>query len=225
MARVKETSLADELAAARQHYRTAVIPAPALAVMDAELARLTREGAGRAALAPGGLAPDFILPDATGHPVRLYDLLDAGPVVLTFYRGGWCPYCNLALRGLADIAPELTEHHARLVAVSPQLPDGSLATAEANDLPFPVLSDVGNATARAFGVAHGLSEELLAIYEGFGHGLADRNGPTGATELPLPGTFVIGTDRRVRYAFVPVDYTQRAEPREVLAAVVGARVG
>jgi peroxiredoxin len=127
-------------------------------------------------LKAGDRAPDFSLPDARGGYVHLNGLLAAGPVVLSFYQGGWCPYCNLELRALQQALPEITRLGATLVAVSPQTPDESLSTADRNALAFPVLSDAGSAAAKSFGIAYDLAEELRPIYTRFGHALPDKNG-------------------------------------------------
>lgn len=211
-----------ELDEARGHYRSTVIPAEALAIMDAETERLRATGLYDANRWLGTKAEDFILPDAQGNPVRLFDLLQSGPVILAFYRGAWCPYCSIALRGLQRQLQRLRALGAHLVAVSPQLPDGSLTTAERNSLAFPVLSDVRNNVARQFGLVFELSASLSDLYRGFGHPLEVVNGPEGARELPVPGTFVILTDGTIDYAFVDPDYTRRVEPADIvnrLAAV------
>ena len=163
-------------------------------------------------------APNFELPDATGKQVVLEELLAVGPVVLTFYRGGWCPYCNLELRALQAALPEFRAHNATLAAVSPQTPDQSLSTAEKNELEFTVLSDVGNTVAAKFGLVFTLPESLRPIYENFGIDLPAHNGDN-SFELPVPATYVIDQNRRVRYSFVNADYRQRAEPSELLAAL------
>ena len=148
----------------------------------------------------------------------LKDLLAAGPVVLSFYRGGWRPYCNLELRALQPALPEITRLGATLVAVSPQTPDESLSTAEKNALAFPVLSDAGSATAKSFGIAYDLAEELRPIYARFGHALPDKNGDESWV-LPIPATYVIDTDGTIALAFVDVDYRNRLEPAEILTAL------
>ena len=158
------------------------------------------------------------MPDARGGYVRLNGLLAAGPVVLSFYRGGWCPYCNLELRALQQALPEITRLGATLVAVSPQTPDESLSTAEKNALAFPVLSDAGSATAKSFGIAYDLAEELRPIYTRFGHALPDKNGDEGWV-LPIPATYVIDTDGTIALAYVDVDYRNRLEPAEILTAL------
>jgi peroxiredoxin len=140
--------------------RTAPVGRPAL--YEAKIEELRSSFAEERAIRTGDLAPDFTLPDPQGKDVSLGRLLGARPAVVTFYRGGWCPYCNIQLRAYQAVLPEMTALGARLVAISPQLPDGSLTTAEANELTFGVLGDVGNAVARNFGLVWSLPEELRA---------------------------------------------------------------
>lgn len=206
-----------ELDAARAKYRGEIIPAPALAVIDAEIEVLRVSGLEDRALKPGRVAPDFMLPDPKGRLVRLHSLLSQGPVVLVFYRGGWCPYCNLHLRGFQRALPELKKFGAQVVAVSPQLPDNSLSTQEKDQLTFPVLSDVGNKVATRFGVVFQLGEQLQELYRRFGHPLDLFNGPDGKQHLPLPATFLIDRKGRIRLAHVDADYTQRLDPDDVVA--------
>ena len=173
------------------------------------------------ALGVGQSAPEFALPDAQGAEVRLSQLRAEGPVVISFYRGGWCPYCNLELRAYAERMTAFTEAGVRLVAISPQTPDASLTLVERAELPFTVLSDVGNVVAASFGLVHEVPAELNAVYAGNGFDLAGDNAqaPDDIT-LPLPATYVIGRDGTVRFAAVSADYTERADPDEVLAAAV-----
>jgi peroxiredoxin len=179
---------------------------------------LAASGISRRALKAGDRAPDFLLPDARGGHIRLRSLLAKGPVVVSFYRGGWCPYCNLELRALQGALPEMKLLGAELVAISPETPDGTLSTAEKNELTFPVLSDVGSATAKAFGIVFDLAEELRPIYTLFGHALPNRNGDD-SWALPIPATFVLDREGVVAVAFVDVDYRNRLEPAEVVAAL------
>jgi peroxiredoxin len=206
-----------ELDAARAKYRGEIIFAPALAVIDAEIEVLRVSGLEDRALKPGHVAPDFMLPDPKGRLVRLHSLLSQGPVVLVFYRGGWCPYCNLHLRGFQRALPELKKFGAQVVAVSPQLPDNSLSTQEKDQLTFPLLSDVGNKVARRFGVVFQLGDQLQELYRRFGHPLDLFNGPDGEQHLPLPATFLIDRKGRIRLAHVDADYTQRLDPDDVVA--------
>jgi peroxiredoxin len=132
-----------ELDPARAKYRGQIIPKTALAIMDAETARVTASNLASDALKTGDSAPHFILPAAHGEPLRLYSLLRDGPVVVVFYRGGWCPYCNLHLRGFQGRLTQFRERGVQIVAISPRLPDNSLSTQEKNELAFPVLSAAG----------------------------------------------------------------------------------
>jgi peroxiredoxin len=207
-------SLAAELEAFRAEFKTKV-PAEireAMARADNELAA---SGILDRALKAGDAAPDFSLPDARGGSVRLSELLANGPVVLSFYRGGWCPYCNMELRALQQHQAAFSAQGAALVALSPQKPDESLSTAEKNALAFSVLSDVGSAVAKAFGVAFDLADELRPIYARFGHALPDRNGVDNWT-LPIPATYVIDRDQTIAFGFVDVDYRRRLEPSEIV---------
>ena len=208
-----------EMDFARELHREKKIPKRALKIMDAATAELVNNSVASHALHPGDLAPDFILPDADGRTVRLYTELKKGPVVLVFYRGGWCVYCKVHLRGFQKALPEFKAAGARVLAISPQLPDQSLTTREKDKLAFPVLSDVGLHTTRAFGVAFELPKRLLDLYADFGHPLQTFNGVEGSKELPMPATFLIGADRIIAYAHVEADYTRRSEPLEILDLV------
>jgi peroxiredoxin len=208
-----------ELDAARAKYRGKIIPKPALAIMDAETARLAASNLTGGALKTGDSVPDFILPDAHGELVRLCSLLTDGPVILVFYRGGWCPYCNLHLRGFQRRLSEIRALGAQIVAISPELPDNSLSTREKNELAFPVLSDVGNKVAREFGIVFELSDDLIELYRQFGHPLEDVNGPSGNRELPVPATFLIDGKGIIRLTHVDVDYTRRLDLDDVLEAL------
>jgi peroxiredoxin len=206
-----------EMKVARAKYRGQIIPKPALAIMDAEISRLAVSNLTARALKVGDSAPDFILPDVHGEPVRLRAL--PGPVVIVFYRGGWCPYCNLHLRGFQHRLQEFRELGATVVAISPQLPDNSLSTREKAELEFPVLSDVGNKVARQFGIVFELSDELVELYRKFGHALEDFNGAAGSRELPVPATFLLDGAGIIRLAHVDVDYTRRLDPDDVIRAL------
>jgi peroxiredoxin len=211
------TSLKTELDSFRSEFMANVAPEIRDAMVRADM-ELAASGIAQRALKAGDHAPDFRLPDARGGYVRLKDLLATGRVVLSFYRGGWCPYCNLELRALQKTLPEITRLGAKLVAVSPQTPDESLSTAEKNALAFPVLSDVGSAAAKSFGVAYDLAEELRPTYARFGHALPEKNGDD-TWVLPIPATYVIGMDSTIALAFVDVDYRNRLEPTEILIAL------
>ena len=210
-------SLRQDLKASNDAGR-ARIDADTLAVMDRATDAVRASGLADSALTVGDAAPTFSLPNASGETVALSDVLASGPVILTFYRGGWCPYCNLELRAYQALLPEIEAAGATLVAVSPQTPDASLTTQEKKDLTFTVLSDEGNAVARQFGLVHTLPADLVAAYDQFGLDVAGSNGDASG-DLPLPATYVIDPDGTIRYAFVDADYTKRAEPSEVLASL------
>lgn len=167
----------------------------------------------------GDRAPSFTLPDALGRTVTLEVLLERGPLIISFYRGGWCPYCNLELRAYQDLLPQLSEAGTALVAISPESPDESLSTSERLELGFSVLTDQDNRVAAAFGIVHPVPSDVEAVYRGNGIDLQARTGQAQeATSLPLPATFLVDEDGMIRYAFVSPDYTLRAEPSDVLDA-------
>ena len=138
--------------------------------------------------------------------------------MVTFYRGGWCPYCNIQLRAYQAVLPQIAALGARLVAISPQLPDQSLSTVQANELTFEVLSDVGNHAARRFGLVYALPEELRAALRSNNKALPGINGDD-SWELPLPATYVISQDGRIALAYIEVDYRKRLEPGAILDAL------
>ena len=171
-----------------------------------------------AARAPkvGDRAPDFTLPDQLRREVSLAGELQQGPVVLIFYRGEWCPYCNTMLRTYGLRAADFSQRGARLVAVSPQTPDNSLTMAEKHSLEFPVLSDEGGEVIGTYGLKYDVASR--EVYETAGVDLAKFNGK-GGWILPAPAVFVIDREGTVRFVSVNGDYTQRAEPDEALAAL------
>jgi peroxiredoxin len=154
------------------------------------------------------------------RPLRTPEIaMRQGPVVLVFYRGGWCPYCNLHLRGLQRALPEFQQFGAQIVAISPQLPDNSLSTQEKDELTFAVLSDVGNKVARRFGIVFQIGEKLQKLYRKFGHPLDLFNGSDGAEHLPVPGTFLVDGKGVIRLAHIDVDYTRRLDPDDVITTL------
>lgn len=167
----------------------------------------------------GDVAPDFSLPDARGHQVTLSQLRSAGPVILSFYRGAWCPFCNLELRGLQRALPEFQTLGASLVAISPQLPDSSLTLQERHFLEFPVLSDVGNKVARQYGIVFRVPDELLDVFQRRNVDLQSFNGQEGKNELPLPATFIVDSEGKIRAAFVEEDHTIRLDPEEIITTL------
>ncbi|GAA3840194.1 peroxiredoxin-like family protein [Streptomyces coacervatus] len=194
------------------------IPAEIREIMQRAGQELADSGQADRALTVDAQAPRFSLPSAPGQTLTLDDLLAEGPVVLTFYRGAWCPYCNIALRALQQHHEAITDRGARLVAVSPQIPDASLTLSEKHALTFDVLSDLGSDTAKQYGLAFDLPDDLAAVYDKLGFDLQRVNDGHPRT-LPLPATYVIDRDGVIRWAFVDTDYTTRAEPADIIAAL------
>ena len=167
----------------------------------------------------GERAPDFTLPNAFGKPISLYEQLAKGPVVLTFYRGAWCPYCNLELKSLHGALPRLEHLGARLIAVTPQQPDKSLEQVKKDGYSFEILSDLDSTVMRDYRLYFTVPKALSDLYKDrFGLDLATYNGP-GRYELPVPGTFVIDRHGIVRAAFADTDYKRRMEPADIIAAL------
>jgi peroxiredoxin len=170
------------------------------------------------ALGTGDIAVDFTLPNAKGEPVSSESLLKDGPLVLNFYRGSWCPYCNLELKALQDVHAEIQALGASLVAISPQLPDESLSDSEKIQLEFEVLSDVNSVVSDQYGLTFSVAEELRPIYKNWGADVATFNDDPD-WRLPLPATYVISQDGRIVHSFTDEDYTARLEPDEVLESL------
>lgn len=191
------------------------LPPDVLGVLGRAAEQLAAAAPTKGSVAAGAAAPDFELPDADGKTVRLSDLLRRGPVVLSFYRGAWCPFCNLELAALQKALPAIHGLGASLVAVSPQVPDATRNTVAKHELTFPVLSDRGNRTARQYGLVFTLTEEVRPVYAALGVDLPASNGDD-SHELPVAATYVIAPDGIVAHAFVDVDYTKRLDPDAVL---------
>jgi peroxiredoxin len=168
----------------------------------------------------GDAAPDFVAPDAHGGTVRLSDHLSRGPVVLSFYRGAWCPICSVELRALRDVLPEIATARASLIAVSPQAPDTSLTLVESSQLGFAVCSDLDQTIAADYRVRFELRGPMREMYEQIGMPLSKENAD-GTWNLPVPATYVIDADGVVRAAFVDPDYRRRMEPGAIVEVLRG----
>ncbi|MAD15299.1 MAG: alkyl hydroperoxide reductase [Alteromonadaceae bacterium] len=186
-----------------------------LNVMALATSDLMATGISSDALQVGDYAPDFSLPNVHGELVTLAEMLAHGPVVLNFYRGGWCPYCNYELRAFEEVLERIEDLGAQLVAVSPETPDNSLTTKDKNELSYAVLSDVGNNVTNDYGLVFSLDERLRPIYDQSGVDLPAFNGDN-TFNLPMPATYVINQSGQIVYAFVSEDYTKRSEPSEVV---------
>jgi len=180
--------------------------------------RLIESGVEKNALQVGEKAPSFTLPDALGRQISLAGLLQQGPVVVTFYRGEWCPYCNLQLHAYQQVLPQIKELGASLIAISPQTPDHSLSMSQKHELAFPVLSDQGNKVARQFGLVYSVEEDIRTLFKSFGSDIPAFNGDE-SWELPVPGTFIISQDGTIRLTYADADYTHRLEPSALLESL------
>ena len=214
-------SLKEQLAEYRTDWFKRV-PAGRQAIIQRHINDL-RNGLATATLKVGNHAPVIVLPNAKGKTVDVGPLLKRGPVIVTFYRGGWCPYCNLELKAFQKILPDITAAGATLVAISPEKPDDTLSTAEKNALSFEVLSDVGQKVGRAFGLVYTFSDELKRAYQEFGRDIPATNG-ADEWALPISATYIIGRDGTIIYAYTDADYRDRADPEEVLMFLKEASV-
>lgn len=185
-------------------------------------AELIASGAAACALKAGDRAPAFTLEGPDGVPVSSAEQLARGPLVVSFYRGVWCPYCNMELQALQQSLADFAAAGARLVAISPQNRVNSRKSVRENGLGFPILSDPGNTTAAAFGLRFAMPGYLVDLYKSLGNHLPAYNGDDSWT-LPMPGRFVIGSDGIIAYAEVNPDYTRRPEPADMLPAICRAQ--
>lgn len=187
-------------------------------IVGASFEKLHSSHTGESAIAVGEIAPNFTLPDATGKVINLHNKLNEGPLVLSFYRGGWCPFCNLELQAIQALLPEIKALGANLVGISPETPDNSMTTVEKQQLQFDVLSDVGNKTARDYGLIFTVYEEMRPLYLKWGLDIPASNGDD-SWELPIPATYIIDSNCVARAAHVDKDYTKRMEPDQILTAL------
>jgi len=194
------------------------VPRSIIEIMHRATDELIASGAAQKALKAGDKAPAFTLNDPDGKPVSSADLLRQGPLVLTFYRGVWCPYCNMELQALQAALPDILAAGARLVAISPQVAANSRKSVRQNALEFPILSDARNDVAAAFGLRFELQDYLVDLYKSLNNDLPAFNGDPNWT-LPMPARYVIAQDGTIVYAEVNPDYTRRPDPSEMLPAI------
>jgi peroxiredoxin len=194
------------------------VPRSVIETMHRATAELIASGTVQRALKAGDKAPSFSLKDANDKTVSSYELLAQGPLLVSFYRGVWCPYCNMELQALQEALPAFREFGAELVAISPQNAVNSRKSVRTNAIDFPILSDPGNETAAAFGLRFVLPDYLVELYKALKSDLPAFNGDTSWT-LPMPGRFVIGQNRVIDYAEVNPDYTRRPDPTDLLPAL------
>ncbi|MEL7001337.1 MAG: peroxiredoxin-like family protein, partial [Bacteroidota bacterium] len=191
------------------------IPTEKYSVMQASTHELKVAKLSEGAYRTGDTIKAFELPNATGETVKSSALLKDGPIVISFYRGGWCPYCNMELRALQSVLDQVSDLGASLVAISPETPDNSLTTSEKNDLTFNVLSDIDNAYAKELGLVFKMPKNLQDVYHSFNLDVPKHNGNEDY-ELPMPATYVVNQNGEIVYDFVPEDYTERLDPEVVI---------
>ena len=195
------------------------LPPEVVGVFNRRVSALLDEGIPADSIKSGDILETFTLDDATGTPVSLETLIEDGPAVIVFYRGGWCPYCNVALRTYqSELLPQLENFGARLVAISPQSPDQSLSTVEKAGLEFTVLSDPGSRLAQRIGIAFQEADEVLAAQRELGLDIAQVNAE-GATMLPRPTVLIVDQNHTVRFVDVQPDFTVRTEVADIVAAL------
>ena len=193
----------------------AMVPAERLATVDRTIEELIRSSVAQQAKKAGDIAPGFELPDGDGMPWRSEDLLRNGPLVIVFYRGRWCAYCNTQLLALQEIHSQIAAAGASLIAISPQTQKHSYLTRDMHKLGFPVLSDAANSVAKKFGLVYRVSADLQKMYESIMTRLPGYNGDQ-SWELPLAATYIVQPSGQISYARVDADWRERPEPKEIL---------
>jgi len=194
------------------------VPYSMIEIMHRATAELIASGAAQRALKVGDRTPNFALKDQTDAVVSSKDLLAQGPLVVSFYRGVWCPYCNMELQALQAASPEFEKLGAKLVAISPQTAPNSRKSVRQNALTFPILSDTKNRVAASFGLRFELPDYLVDLYKSLKNDLPNFNGDPSWT-LPMPARYVIGQDGVILYSEVNANYTRRPEPDDMLPAL------
>jgi peroxiredoxin len=179
--------------------------------------QLVKDNVAGDALKAGEPAPDFTLKNAIGKEINLKEELKSGPVILTWYRGGWCPYCNLALNFLQRHLPEFRSYGAQLLAITPETPDQSMSTKEKHNLDFEVLTDESNVVAIQYGGVHSLPDEIRDIYAK--RGVGDYYRDYKNVEFPVPATYIVDRSGVIRFVFAESDYRKRAEPTDIIDAL------
>ncbi len=212
-----KATLKDELDERRMLMRR-FVPAATQAINDRATEEFRRSGLAAKALQVGDHAPEFTLPDVNGKPVSSADLLAKGPLIVTFIRGRWCPFCCATVEIWQSKLDEVKEASATLIAVSPMSSQQGDFMRDQHKLLFPILSDKGNQVAAQFGVAYAVPEYQQALFKTVFINLPHIHGEDSWT-LPLPATFVIGRDGVIRYSWADEDYTLRAEPSDVLKTI------
>jgi peroxiredoxin len=191
------------------------VPHSAIETMHRATAELIASGAAQRAKKAGDVAPSFSLKDPEGNIVSSDELLKKGPLIISFYRGVWCPYCNMELQALEAAKPAFDKYDASLIAISPQTAPNSRKSVRQNELTFPILSDARGKVAAAFGLRFELPDYLIELYKSLKNDLPMFNDDPSWT-LSMPARYVISEDATILYSEVNPDYTQRPEPEDII---------
>lgn len=193
------------------------IPRDKWEIMERSTNQLKNDDWGAKSIKEGAIFPAFNLPDINGTSTTLEDF-NNDFLIISFYRGGWCPFCNLELKALQDILPNLKDLNTDLIAITPETPDNSLSTSEKNDLSFSILSDINNTYAKSLGLVFKLPEDLIAVYKTFNINI-DQHNNNQDNELPMPATYILNKNKKIIYSFVPEDYTERLDTQDILKTI------
>jgi peroxiredoxin len=212
--KINTPSFSEQVALLKEQIKS-VAPAEILSVFSKEAEDLGISEVAKNALQPGVEAPLFTLPDAAGNLVSLQDVLNKGSVVLSFYRGIWCPYCNLQLNLFQQILPQIRAYNSTLIAVSPNTADHSMSMKEKHSLEFDVLSDFDNLVAKQYHIVFSQSDHVADVGKKLGADISVFNG-VNKREIPVPATFIIDRKGIIRFTFANGNYTKRVEPQKLL---------
>lgn len=210
-------TLTEKLAEANKQNRNK-IPSEALEIMDKAINSLKETHISKNAINLNDTFPNATLLNIKGHKKEINSLKGEKATVISFYRGGWCPYCNIELQALQNALPEFKALGANLIAITPETPDNSLTTSEKNALTFEVLSDLNNTLSKNIGLVFQMPKDLQELYSKFGLHV-DKHNQNDDFELPLAATFVIDNNNIVKYAYVNEDYTKRADINAIKTAL------
>jgi peroxiredoxin len=208
-----------ELAKVNENFMK-VAPKDIIDLFKRQAEKLAHKEIEKTALKLGDKLPDFELENSIGEKINSYDLLSNGPLVISFYRGKWCPYCNLEMQAYQEALPEIKGLGAQLVGISPELPDNSMSLIEKYSLKFEILSDIENKLANKFGLTYYVEKELQEAYKNLGIDLVSSQGNNNY-ELPVPATYVVNSNGTIVLAFIDTDYTKRLQPSEVIETLKG----
>lgn len=211
-------SLTEELEA-RVALGRKKIPTDVLEIMDKATNNLQKSGLSNKSLKEGAFFPDFKLPNEKGDLKNLEEIKGNKATVISFYRGGWCPYCNIELQALQKSLPDFEKLEANLIAITPETPDNSLSTSEKNEISFSVISDLDNELAKQLGLVFKMDKDLEEVYYHTFNIDLEKHNKNKDAELPMAATYVIDKENKIHYAFITEDYTKRAEISEILEAL------